>query len=386
MKVKLTESKLREIVSESVKRILSERYDDNGFNDKSRVHKDTRTKFNPEGYDWEGYDIKGYNKDGWNRDGINKFTNGKYDKTGYDKDGFNKFGLNRQNKRRDGRNFLGYDDEGYDEKGFHKNGWNKRGINKFTKTKYDKEGWNINGYNILGRDKNGFNRHGTHMYGYTQNENSKSFSKIFVNEEAFHKLVKLLNINLNPQNHVHRKFNMIGIISEALYDFFKKNKDEVLQIPYNPSVGEYVDEETGIVIDLTTVGTVINSVMKILTGYAPYPSDLIKGGENYFIQNYINVLYNIVREHYKELFKCFTNNGAFKIFSYFFNPTYETYSIWVQLCHKISEYNNKKLVYEKTEPLINNHYDDEDDYYYDDEDDEDDYSTDDWIRYWDAQD
>ena len=98
MKIRLTESKLKQIVAESVKRILSEKYDDNGFNDKSKVHKNTRTAFNPEGYDWEGYDKEGYNKDGWRRDGINKFTKSKYDKAGYDRDGFNKFGLDKESE------------------------------------------------------------------------------------------------------------------------------------------------------------------------------------------------------------------------------------------------------------------------------------------------
>lgn len=386
MKIKLTESKLRQIIKESILNIITEKkdlYDDNGFNKISKVHKDTRKRFNPEGYDYEGYDKEGYNKDGWSRDGINKETGRKFDKEGFDKEGFNKFGLNKQYKRRDGRDFLGYDEEGYDENGYHKNGWNKRGINKYTKTKYDKEGWDVNGFNKLRRDKEGFNRYGTHMYGYSKNENSTSLKKIFINEEAFHKAMKLLNIDLNQEYDIHREFNMYERIVNALYNFFKKNKNEVLQIPYKPSLGEYVDEKTGIVIDTTTVGTVINSVMEVLVvGHTRYPSHLLKEDEQYFIRNYINVLYNIVRKHYEDLFKCFTPNYLFKIDMLLTGMANREYSLWTIICHEISEYDDAILIHEKGELLFNNDYDDEDEYP-EDYDDDDFETTDDWIHYWD---
>lgn len=125
MKIRLTESELKQFIVESVKNILSERYDDKGFNTISGIHKVTRTKYDPEGYDKDGFNIKGIDREGFNRDGFNKRG---YDKDGYGRSGFNPAGYNRDGIDRDGYNKEGYDKYGYDRNGFNSRGFNRNNV------------------------------------------------------------------------------------------------------------------------------------------------------------------------------------------------------------------------------------------------------------------
>ena len=95
-----------------------------GFNDMG-IHKETGTRFDPEGYDIFGYDKDGYKKNGFNFNLINKDTKDKYDPDGFDA--------------------WGYDKDGYDRDGYNRKGFNKEGIHKTTRKKYDKSGRDVQG-------------------------------------------------------------------------------------------------------------------------------------------------------------------------------------------------------------------------------------------------
>jgi hypothetical protein len=86
--------------------------DERGFNKKSKIHSETKSKFDKMGFDFEGYNVDGFNKEG--------FDKGGYAKNGYDKEGFNR------------------------------NGWSQSGINKETRTRYNKNGFDINNFDIKG--------------------------------------------------------------------------------------------------------------------------------------------------------------------------------------------------------------------------------------------
>lgn len=158
-------------------------YNKKGFNF-SGIHRDTGTKYDPEGYDEAGYDSDGYDKDGYNkrgydrdgynrkgydsegffRDGVNAFTAGRYDRWGYDKDGYNRKGFNNAAIHRD--TGTQYDPEGYDKYGFGQDGYDRDG--------YDRDGVNKEGYNREGYDRRGANRQGytvkgLHIDGYDEN-------------------------------------------------------------------------------------------------------------------------------------------------------------------------------------------------------------------------
>ena len=93
------------------------------------LHKDTRTKYDPEGFDRNGLhkDIRTiYDPEGFDRNGLHKDTRTKYDLEGLDRNGLHK----------DTRNIYDF------------NGFDRNGLNKETKTIYYPEGFDINGYDI----------------------------------------------------------------------------------------------------------------------------------------------------------------------------------------------------------------------------------------------
>lgn len=63
-----------------------EGFDKNGYDDQG---------YDKEGYDEEGYDRDGYDKNGFDIEGIHKDTGTKYDPEGYDRDGYDKYGYDR---------------------------------------------------------------------------------------------------------------------------------------------------------------------------------------------------------------------------------------------------------------------------------------------------
>ena len=71
-------------------------YDNAGF-DEDGNHRETGTKYDPEGYGRDGY-----NKDGWNRSGNHKATGTGYDHDGYDEQGYDRDGYDRQGLDVDG--------------------------------------------------------------------------------------------------------------------------------------------------------------------------------------------------------------------------------------------------------------------------------------------
>lgn len=72
----------------------------------------TKTKFGFDGYDKNGFDKEGYNKNCFNRERIHKETGTKYNPEGFDIDGYN--------------------EEGYNQRGYDINSINKEGINQYT--------------------------------------------------------------------------------------------------------------------------------------------------------------------------------------------------------------------------------------------------------------
>ena len=64
-----------------------------------KIHRDTETEYDPDGYSYEGFDKDGYNGSFRDRDG---FDRAGYDKDGYDKDGYNRFGYDRYYFRKGG--------------------------------------------------------------------------------------------------------------------------------------------------------------------------------------------------------------------------------------------------------------------------------------------
>lgn len=100
----------------------SAKTDENGFYIEGRnigIHKETKTKYNKEGFDING----------WNEKFINKETKTKYDKEGFDYFGFNKDKINKET----GTN---YDINGWDCSGF-----NEKGIHKITGFNFDEKGY-----------------------------------------------------------------------------------------------------------------------------------------------------------------------------------------------------------------------------------------------------
>lgn len=118
------------------------KYDEKGFDLKTKINKYTKTL-----YDKGGFDINGFNKDGFNKGGFNRLGYNKdgYNKNGYDDYGFNKDGFNKDGYDRLGFNKDGYDKNGVDQKGYDKDGFNSIGFNRDTNSFYDLQGFTKEG-------------------------------------------------------------------------------------------------------------------------------------------------------------------------------------------------------------------------------------------------
>lgn len=88
--------------------------------------------------------ILGVDKNGFNKEGIHIGTKTNYNQYGYDKYGYNKFGFNSRRIHRDtqteydleGFNAYGKTIDGYDRNGLNKDGWDRDGYNKDGLNKY----------------------------------------------------------------------------------------------------------------------------------------------------------------------------------------------------------------------------------------------------------
>lgn len=154
-------------------------YNRAGFNDLG-IHRETGSRFAPDGYnqygfDKDGYDKLGFDSDGYNRSGYDRsgynregfdqlgFDRNGYDRDGYDKDGYGADGYNRSGYDREGFNQFGRDQSGYDRAGF-----NESGIHRETGTPFDKNGYNQQGYDQDGYDRKGYNAEGYNRAGYNR--------------------------------------------------------------------------------------------------------------------------------------------------------------------------------------------------------------------------
>ena len=128
-------------------------------------------------------DTKGFYIEGKNR-GIHKETKTKYDKDGYNYKGFNKDGYNAEGYDEEGFDLQGYDEEGFDLQGYDKDGYNYKGFNK---DGYNAEGYDEEGFDLQGYDKDGFNKGGFTRYGFNKkNEFEKNkFYKYKFEESKF---------------------------------------------------------------------------------------------------------------------------------------------------------------------------------------------------------
>lgn len=202
-------------------------YDENGFTTYTQgaIHRDTGTKYNPEGFDKKGYDKEGYDKNGYNSEG--------YDREGYDRNGFHIYGLHKETGtsynpagyNRYGYNSAGYDKEGYDRIGFDMGGFDRKGIHKETGTRYNPAGYNIegydkDGYNIYGFSKEGLNRdtgtfynkYGYDMYGY----NEEGFNTSGFNKRGIHRFT---GTRYGPSGYDEHGYDKNG------FDYRKIHKD-----------------------------------------------------------------------------------------------------------------------------------------------------------------
>ncbi len=157
-----------------------------GWNQSETIHRDTGTKYDPDGFDHLGYDKDGYDRDGYKavydeskkgRHSLFGEYKGSYDRNGYDKDGFdiNRFnregihektgsrfdenGFDAQGKHESTNDIYdseGYDRTGYNKDGFDRAGFDRSGIHKDTGTKYDPDGYNKDGIDENFRDREGF--------------------------------------------------------------------------------------------------------------------------------------------------------------------------------------------------------------------------------------
>lgn len=121
---------------------------ESGF-DSNGIHKETGTKYDPEGYDVRGFD-----------------------ETGVDREGFDRNGLGTDYRDREGYSRYGYDKEGYDRRGFNRDGIHRNGTryneDGFNSRGYDKNGYDVNGRDIYGRDEDGYNEKGYDLQGYNR--------------------------------------------------------------------------------------------------------------------------------------------------------------------------------------------------------------------------
>jgi len=182
-----------------VERTLAEyEFDGHGFSRVTKLHRETGTKWDPEGYgrtgyhrdtnrDRAGYDRRGYDRDGYRRDGYDVAGRDRqgFDRAGFDRDGYDHRGFDRDGRDRDGRDWQGRDREGYDRNGFDHCGYDKNGLHRngtrfdddgfdrqgldsegFGRSGYDREGRDREGRDKDGRDRDGFDRKGVDKDGY----------------------------------------------------------------------------------------------------------------------------------------------------------------------------------------------------------------------------
>lgn len=233
------------------------------FNRKG-IHRETGTKFNPQGFDVDGYDIEGYNAEGYDRNGLNRkgFDKRGYDKQGlnrsgydkegynaegYDSKGFNRDGIHRETQElydKDGYDRYGFDRNGIhritkqtvDEQGYDKDGFNKKGIHRDTRRKIGPDGYNKNGFNIEGihrdthekYDPNGFDWFGFDSEGYNRegyNRNGldrEGYDKDGFNKEGIHKDT---NTEYDIEGYRIDGFNLEGIHRETKTKFSPEGYD-----------------------------------------------------------------------------------------------------------------------------------------------------------------
>ncbi|MEA3451197.1 MAG: DUF1566 domain-containing protein, partial [Bacteroidota bacterium] len=128
---------------------------------KNLIHKDTKTKWNPKGFDKDGFDA-----DGFDKSLIHKDTNTNYDPTGFDKNLIHKDTKTKWNPK--GFDKDGFDADGFDKSLIHKDtntnydpaGFDKNSIHKDTNTKHDLSGFDKDGFDFIGYDKNGYDKNG----------------------------------------------------------------------------------------------------------------------------------------------------------------------------------------------------------------------------------
>lgn len=126
-------------------------YDTKGW-DIAGNHRDTHTKFGPDGFNLNGQDADDYNRDGF-RNGYNRAG---YNKNGWDREGFLPTGFHH-------RTML--DRDGYDS-----DGWARSGIHASTGKPHDDRGYDRWGYhNVTGINKDSGMTHSEELnasFGY----------------------------------------------------------------------------------------------------------------------------------------------------------------------------------------------------------------------------
>lgn len=146
-------------------------YDKRGFDAVTKLHRETGTKWDPDGYgrtgyhivtngdrdgfdrngrDVDGYDRAGYDFAGWDRAG--------FDRLGFDREGYDRIGRDRDGCNRKGRDWLGRDRDGFDEDGYDCHGYDRDGRDRrgYDRGGFDREGRDRNGLDAAGYDRDGF--------------------------------------------------------------------------------------------------------------------------------------------------------------------------------------------------------------------------------------
>jgi hypothetical protein len=272
-------------------------FDKKGF-DILKIHKDTGTKFDIDGFDINGFDVNGFNmskihKDTGTKFDINGFdaskihkdtgifvdTNGfdlfqihkdtgtKFDVNGFDVNGFNMSKIHKDTGTKfdiDGFDIDGFDINGFDINGFDVNGFNMSKIHKDTGTKFDVNGFNVNGFDIDGFDVNQYDENKKHLIEYVGTiasiDSIRTKPKLFLDsisgnihlemlafmgEEKFAKMVSGGNFdfydNDSPAYILRIKFDEIDSdFQEKFISIIRRTFPRKFQIfPTNYSIGAY---------------------------------------------------------------------------------------------------------------------------------------------------
>lgn len=131
---------------------VNDGYDRNGFN-RNGIHRTTGTVLDPEGFNDRGYDVNGYNRygfnnRGWNRYGMNWRTRTRYDQRDFDVNNIHRDTGTRFNPE-------GFDINGYDEQGFNAQGRDILGLDR---EGFNEEGYDADGFDREGQNRNGYTR------------------------------------------------------------------------------------------------------------------------------------------------------------------------------------------------------------------------------------